>query len=149
MGAHPSPYLAYSKLLPSHPAGIAISVTPLLFHCFLLFQELESGTSHVLSISAAHDIGSGQILLGVKGKVILPESAGLEDSSHMKSLMLACDFSTHGARTASAKLEREMFASDSTKMLSFGLQEESGVSPTVRAFKDRVLGAAVISMQKS
>lgn len=42
-----------------------------------------------------------------------------------------------------------MVTSDSTKMLSFGLQEESGVSTTVRAFKDRVLGAAVISMQKS
>lgn len=107
---------------------------------------MESGTPHVLSISAAHDIGSSQTLLGVKGKVILPETAAPGYSSQMKSLMLAYAFSPHEARTASARPEREMLASDSTKMLSFGLQE---VSITVRAFKDRVLGAAVISMQKS
>lgn len=52
------PYLASSKLFPFHPAEIAISVTPFLIHCFLLFQELEGGTPDVLSISAAHGIGS-------------------------------------------------------------------------------------------
>lgn len=67
----------------------------------------------------------------------------------MESLMLVCTFGTHEAQTASARPEREMLASDSTKMLCFGLQEESGVSTTLRAFKDKVLGAAVISMQKS
>lgn len=60
----------------------------------------------------------------------------------MKSLMLAFAFGAHEVRTVSARPEREMFASDSTKMLSFGLQEESGLSTTVRAF--RVLGATVI-----
>lgn len=60
-------YLASSTLLPFHPAGVAISVTPPSFlHCFLLFQELESGTPNVLDVSAVHDIGPSQTLLDVK-----------------------------------------------------------------------------------
>lgn len=71
VGTHPPPSLppslASSTLLPFHPAGIATSVTPpFFFHCFLLFQELESGTPNVLDVSAVHDIGPSQTLLGVK-----------------------------------------------------------------------------------
>jgi len=42
-----------------------------------------------------------------------------------------------------------MVASTFTKMLSLGLEEPCRVRTTVRTCRDRVLGAAVISMQKS
>lgn len=77
--------LASGKLLPFafHPTAISVTASPpshpLPFNSLLLYHRAEKSNCHLMSITAAHNIGPRPAPLVLAGEVMLPETAGLGD----------------------------------------------------------------------
>lgn len=62
---------------------------PFPFNSLLLYHRAGKSNCHLMTITAAHNIGPRRAPLVLAGEVMLPETAGLGDKSCLKSIPLA------------------------------------------------------------